>query len=230
MSKQRAFTLAEILIVLTIVGVMAVMTIPSLLQNANSQQKIAMFKKGFNAVSNAYATEFATKTPPKDNNDGEKLWEALNNQLNVKYYVNTNTGDKKYTIEDAKEIDWEKRVIMTEDGIGYRVTRGNAEDNFQCQSKLTVNKVKSGSDLVSSSCLNIGVLLDNAYKIANKVECQYNYSESSSGDTQDLNNLKCNAIWLPVAKEGITAGNPDCTITGRIISGVNPRPASCSEE
>ena len=50
---KNAFTLAEILIVLTIIGVMAVMTIPSLMQNANSQHKIALFKKAFNAVSNA---------------------------------------------------------------------------------------------------------------------------------------------------------------------------------
>ena len=65
MKKEKGFTLAEILIVLTIIGVMAVMTIPSLIQNSNSQQKIAMFKKGFNALSNAYATEFAIKTPPQ---------------------------------------------------------------------------------------------------------------------------------------------------------------------
>ena len=37
---------------------MAVMTIPSLMQNSNSQQRIVMFKKGFNAAVNAYTTEY----------------------------------------------------------------------------------------------------------------------------------------------------------------------------
>ena len=95
-SRQLGFTLAEILIVLTIIGVMAVMTIPSLIQNANSQHKIAMFKKAFNAVSNAYATEFATKTPPTTSSDKDYklVYDALANQLNVKYYQNTNTKTK----------------------------------------------------------------------------------------------------------------------------------------
>ena len=49
-----------------------------------------MFKKAFNAVSNACATEFAIKTPPSfSNNDGkQKLFDAMVNQLNVKYFYN----------------------------------------------------------------------------------------------------------------------------------------------
>lgn len=223
---KKGFTLAEILIVLTIIGVMAVMTIPSLMQNSNSQQKITLFKKGFNALSNAYATEFAVKSPPKHTNDNELMWSALNNQLNVKYYVDARDGSKLYTLGEIKEVPWLRRVIVTEDEIGYLVSYGYEQE---CESKLTANSHKKTVDaedgIMNHSCFSVVVLLDKKYKLSDWSQCV----DSEAGDSLDLNNLKCSTLTFWVTKEGVTAGNPDCTISGRIISGVNPRPATCNE-
>lgn len=226
---KKGFTLAEILIVLTIIGVMAVMTIPSLVQNSNSQQKITLFKKGFNAVTNAYATEFAVKSPPKNSSDDEKekMWNALNNQLNVKYYIDVSTGAKTkiFNINTVKELDVPYRVIVTEDGIGYAISANGSEN---CKTKLATNEPKNSSDIEgNNSCMTIGIFLDGKYIYGEQKYCSDN---RYGGDGQDLNDLKCDTIWFPVTSEGITAGNSDCVISGRIISGVNPRPASCDEE
>lgn len=48
------FTLAEVLIVLLIIGVIAAVTIPTLMQNKERQSTISALKKEFAALSNAY--------------------------------------------------------------------------------------------------------------------------------------------------------------------------------
>ena len=49
-----AFTLAEVLITLGIIGVVAAMTIPTLLQNQQEQQTVAALKKAYSTLSQAY--------------------------------------------------------------------------------------------------------------------------------------------------------------------------------
>lgn len=48
------FTLAEVLITLGIIGVVAALTIPSLLQKANDRARIEALKKAYSTISNAY--------------------------------------------------------------------------------------------------------------------------------------------------------------------------------
>lgn len=54
MKKLIAFTLAEVLITLGIIGVVAALTIPTLLQNQQDQQKVAKLKKEYSVLSQAY--------------------------------------------------------------------------------------------------------------------------------------------------------------------------------
>lgn len=61
MSKRFGFTLAEVLITLGIIGILASMTIPSLLQNQQDQAAVSQLKKSFNTLSQAYATAVATE-------------------------------------------------------------------------------------------------------------------------------------------------------------------------
>ncbi len=50
-----AFTLAEVLITLTIIGIVAVMTIPTLVQNYTERANISKLKKVYNTLSNTFA-------------------------------------------------------------------------------------------------------------------------------------------------------------------------------
>ena len=53
MKKRSGFTLAEVLITLGIIGVVAAMTIPTLIQNTNSSKFSAQFKKSVSTLSQA---------------------------------------------------------------------------------------------------------------------------------------------------------------------------------
>ena len=51
--KKNGFTLAEVLITLAIIGVVATMTLPSLMTNTAEQQAKSAFKKGINTLTEA---------------------------------------------------------------------------------------------------------------------------------------------------------------------------------
>ena len=223
---KRAFTLAEILIVLTIIGVMAVMTIPSLMQNANSQQKIALFKKAFNVVSNAYATEFALKSPPTGAGDTDRdiLFDNLATQLNIKYYYKISNQSKEYTHPNSNKR-YADYIMVNEDGLGYMI---NGCKSGSITSKIAVNNVKESTTKVCSiSGLTVVTFLEPT-KITS---ANISTSDIKCDDNIDLSKIKCSRIAFFVTKDGITAGNPDCIIAGRIMSDNTTYDESkCTEE
>lgn len=69
--KKNGFTLAEVLITLTIIGVVATLTLPALMTNAAEQQAKSALKKGINTLTNAaqmnatqYGYDYASMTDP----------------------------------------------------------------------------------------------------------------------------------------------------------------------
>ncbi len=52
--KLNGFTLAEVLITLVIIGVIAAMTIPSLMNKTNEQETVVAVKKAYSIISQAY--------------------------------------------------------------------------------------------------------------------------------------------------------------------------------
>ena len=90
--KKLAFTLAEVLITLGIIGVVAAMTLPTLITNARAKQYSAGFKKTLSTLSNAaqlsssmYDFDFSglssycSSTPGKDNQNSIRSVCALLN-------------------------------------------------------------------------------------------------------------------------------------------------------
>ena len=59
--KKRGFTLAEVLITLTIIGVVATMTLPALMTNTAEQQARTGLKKGINTLTEAAQMNLATE-------------------------------------------------------------------------------------------------------------------------------------------------------------------------
>lgn len=62
--NKMAFTIAEILIVLGIVGIIAQMTIPSLIQSVQQQTTVVSLKKAYTNMSQAYASAVAENGTP----------------------------------------------------------------------------------------------------------------------------------------------------------------------
>src|SRR5574344_281999 len=74
-----AFTLAEVLIVLGIIGVVAAMTIPVLMQRAGERETVTKLKKAYSTLSNAYNLAINNDGVPtdwgtwQDDNNGNQL-------------------------------------------------------------------------------------------------------------------------------------------------------------
>ncbi|MBR5304122.1 MAG: prepilin-type N-terminal cleavage/methylation domain-containing protein [Candidatus Gastranaerophilales bacterium] len=89
MTHKKAFTLAEILIVLMVIGVIATMTIPSLMKGVIEAQLKAGYKKAYNTIVNFAAAEKISGTLPiRASNAGlNSMYSALNSSLSVKAYA-----------------------------------------------------------------------------------------------------------------------------------------------
>lgn len=87
----RAFTLAEVLITLGIIGIVAAMTIPTLMNQTNDKQTVVALKKAYSALSQAYTLAVNENGTPDNwgmTADNEPSREILAN--NLLKYMKTN--------------------------------------------------------------------------------------------------------------------------------------------
>ena len=82
-SKHKGFTLAEVLVTLGIIGVVAAMPMPSLIANHNEKQTVVQLKKVYATLSNAYVSvlnEYGAPAdwglPSRDNNESHDMFMA----------------------------------------------------------------------------------------------------------------------------------------------------------
>ena len=101
MSKRRAFTLAEVLITLGIIGVVAAMTMPTLMSSTQGAQYKAAYKKALSALSQAV---------------------TLNVALDEWNFADA-TGTSPYTIQEM--LTNRMNVVRTEGGT-FNAADGNA--------------------------------------------------------------------------------------------------------
>jgi len=83
---KKAFTLAEVLITLGIIGVVAAMTMPVLMQNHKKQVTVARLKKAYNTISNAISLSEIDNGPMSDwpqgeNMDVDEFWNVYLNHI-----------------------------------------------------------------------------------------------------------------------------------------------------
>ncbi len=66
MKKKKAFTLAEVLITIGIIGIIAAMTLPTLVQSHKEKQTVAQLKKFYSVMSNAMMLAYNEYGPLDD--------------------------------------------------------------------------------------------------------------------------------------------------------------------
>ncbi len=98
MNKKSGFTLAEVLVTLMIIGVIAAMTIPSLMQSTAQQEYKAALKKGISMLNQAITMNYAL--------DG------------------VDASDPDYTGTNIKELLTKRLNVMSKDGNGFYTADG----------------------------------------------------------------------------------------------------------
>ena len=124
MRVKGGFTLAEVLITLGIIGVVAAMTMPTLINSTQGAQYKAAYKKALSALSQAVTLNVALDEwnfADLSSDDTYSLQTMLNSRMNV---VRTETG----TFEDPKGAKYEAKIGKANAGQGVNAaqdTTGN---------------------------------------------------------------------------------------------------------
>ncbi len=127
MRKERGFSLAEIVVTLMIIGVIAAMTLPSLRQTAEEREKVAQVKKAYSILTQA--TERA-----EQDNGPIKTWDSSKLNEIYKPYFNIaqecppgkgcfTEGNRLYP-NNAKDTNYGVSGILLADGISIKINSG----------------------------------------------------------------------------------------------------------
>lgn len=242
MRLKKGFTLAEILIVLMVIGAIATMTIPSLMKGVTESQWKTAYKKAYNTVINLCAMErIAGNLPSTNDANGAKLmFTSLNASLAVKDYVRFAAAGPGIT---AKSSDYTSNFTMTNaagdtinpdtglNGAGQLTyqdasnTQGTpwivTEDNFAysvllgdgCGTKGAINSVATGASPKSQSCVIVMVDVNGLSNGPNTVEPNV---EMAAGDAMPT--LTGDRYYIYIGRDGATAGPKTSTVAGRIAA------------
>ena len=143
MTKRFGFTLAEVLITLGIIGVVAAMTMPTLMNSTNGAQYKTAYKKALSVLSQAvvlnvalddYDMSQATETSAAKATDGSSasLYNLFNNRMNV---VKTSSGATEDTGWESETAQFGSKgsgnyTLFFNDGIvfSFKNNVGNCTD------------------------------------------------------------------------------------------------------
>lgn len=107
--KKTGFTLAEVLITLMILGVIAAMTVPTLIQDTQKKEQVVQVKKGLSMINQAITMNYALDQETlSDIATNAKLLEMLKKRLTV--------------------VDSEANSVRTVDGLTYYFEPCNVDD------------------------------------------------------------------------------------------------------
>ena len=183
MRKFNAFTLAEVLITLGIIGVVAAMTMPTLINQTNGAQYKAAYKKALSAISQAVTLNvalddisFADTTTASATTDGTNVLSTagiLKARMNV---VRSNNG-LGYTITGASDSNTNVALFFN-DGSAFSFPQAQASSTACTQT----------STVAANNRICYGIIDVNGQKGPNKtVTCDgqtvANYNLGSDGCT-----------------------------------------------
>ena len=127
--KKLGFTLAEVLITLVIIGVIAAMTVPTLMNNTNSQEFRSALKKAISGVNQALTLHYALEglaaqdystTNTLTNDLFKKRMNVVDGVYNATYVIQGPGGTG--SCDPAENVN----AFTTQDGIVFCVTNWSA--------------------------------------------------------------------------------------------------------
>ena len=149
MKKQMAFTLAEVLITLGIIGVVAAMTLPTLMSNTQGVQFRSQFKKTLSILNQAASVNFAMNDYDISSADTvatgtQRARHIYENSLNIKEICEGSDCSKGWSVDKTAKFGKDattNTTIFLNDGsvISFPKTAGAVGcDTRNNYAKLTV--------------------------------------------------------------------------------------------
>ena len=193
-NKKRAFSLAEVLIAMTIVGVVSALTVPQLMSNTTARSNRLKVQKAYANLANAFAigeSKYDFNTADLDDSQEFNLQSFLTKSMNVVRTSMTSypfsgkliTGDEDGSVSVASSfaasgITSSAQVYKTKDGVYYVFppfeTRTNA-DGFEnigctkstpCVGYIDINGPEAPNELITCTSGSDG---NPYYDLTNKM-------------------------------------------------------------
>lgn len=165
MTRKNAFTLAEVLITLGIIGVVAAMTMPTLMNSTQGAQYKTAYKKALSAISQAIVLNVAlddynladTSTTATGTTGTQNMYSLFKNRMNVVKTSQTTTG---YAITERGAVFGQGSTNYTmffNDGIAFSfpIATGECSESAvrapgatKCRGFIDVNGQKGPNKIV----------------------------------------------------------------------------------
>ena len=216
MKFKKGFTLAEILIVLMVIGVIAALTIPSLMRGVAEAQYKAGYKKAYNAIVNIVAKENLSGNIAKKRNEalGLMFFGIIYDNISVKELVKSNDIDSGIVVipgeavsglkfnsgghsvslginaaEDgiAPGVDTLSSWIVADDGLAYAVLLTGSSDE-DCPLRSEILAKSSAEEALKASCSVVVVDVNGLYKGPNRLERQVTSAGTSDAKADSVPN------------------------------------------
>ena len=127
MGIRKGFTLAEVLITLVIIGVIAALTIPALMNKTNEQETVVAVKKAYSVISQAYQRVIAENGEinpqnlfSEDSKRSEFVGKLFAKQMNVQKVCGLSTNEDCFALETYKYFDGVEFSAFNEAGNDYK--------------------------------------------------------------------------------------------------------------
>lgn len=154
MKKSLAFTLAEVLITLAIIGVVAAMTIPSVIVNTNQQEFKTGLRKAISVLNSSITMNIALEgETPYDN---ANLFEYLQQHMSIMSSTTQMYWKGKSNNEGA-DVTYQNDAFYTTDGMRFEVPKVAIQKKIhENGTKLEFNKKKTqtggSADVYAGHC------------------------------------------------------------------------------
>ncbi len=187
MTKHLGFTLAEVLITLGIIGVVAAMTMPTLMNQTNGAQYKTAYKKALSAISQAVVLNVALddyNLADTETTGDYTIYNMITNRMNV---VKTSDNGLGYTVQTpdassgatAAPDGTNNYTLFFNDGIAFSFPKAAAKCTMDptkgtfpatCKGIIDVNGQKAPNKVVKCDSGQLGGTGANACQVTNPTD------------------------------------------------------------
>ena len=235
MKKILGFTLTEAVVAMIVFAFLAVLSLPTVLENRTEKMVTKGYQKAFDTLqktTESYKKETTGFFEPTQQNIAHYVKYFVKNTSVKALYAEAepNSKSESYSALKFQDIDnvlagaenpatvspdiliskepsfW----VVTEDNVAYSIV---TDPDAACDEKLNVNTLSNLDDTLKASCFAFVVDTNGLFNKPNSIN-----------DLQDLSQeerippVKDDRYYIFVAKDGITAGNPNKIFSSRVFA------------